>query len=122
MSETKQCLACGKEFKPCNTCIKTIDEMYQWRRVVCCMEHFNYHMPIIQYTRGQISKAEAKETLTQAINNFGEIEFADNVKAIANEILAEEKKSSKKSSKVIETEPVVTDEVSEATEDYNLEF
>lgn len=95
MAETKNCLVCGKEFKPCNTCVKGADELYRWRRVVCSREHFDYHLPIIEYIRGKITKTEARKELKQAIDTYGEIEFADNIKAVVKEILAEEKKSKK---------------------------
>lgn len=85
----KNCLVCGKEFKTCNTCQKSVDEMFQWRRVVCCPEHFSYHMPIIQYSRGKIDKNTARNELQSAIENYGNIEFCDNVKGIVGEILAD---------------------------------
>ena len=90
------CLVCGKEVEQCHTCNKNVDEMLQWRRVVCCPEHFAFHLPIIQYVRGQISKAEAKAELDKAIKDYGEIDFADNIKSIVAEIMAEEKKVVKK--------------------------
>lgn len=86
----KNCLVCGKEFKACNTCQKGVDEMFQWRRVVCCPEHFSYHMPIIQYSRGKINKETARKELQSAIDTYGNIEFCDNVKGIVGEILAED--------------------------------
>lgn len=86
----RDCLVCGKSFKACNTCKKDIDEMLQWRRVVCCPEHFLYHMPIIQYSRGKINKETARNELQSAIDTYGNIEFCDNVKGIVGEILAED--------------------------------
>ena len=109
MTNTKNCLVCGKEFKPCSTCAGTTNDMYNWRKVVCCREHFYYHVPIIDYIRKQVSKADAKRDLTKAIQDFGEIEFADNIKSIAEEILAEEKKP-KKLAKVITNTEVVSDD------------
>lgn len=108
MANMKNCLVCGKEFKPCNTCSKSIGDMYNWRRVVCCREHFYYHVPIIEYIRKGISKSEARKELTQAIQDYGEVEFADNIKSVVEEILAEDKKS-KKSTKVIINNYVVDD-------------
>lgn len=86
----KNCLVCGKEFKACNTCQKGVDEVFQWRRVVCCPEHFSYHIPIIQYSRGKIDKATARYELKNAIDTYGNIEFSDNVKGIVNEIFTED--------------------------------
>lgn len=90
MSNIKNCLVCGKEFKPCNTCQKGVDEMFQWRRVVCCPEHFLYHMPIIQYTRGKIDKAAARKDLQSAIDTYGNIEFCNNIKSIVDDILSKD--------------------------------
>lgn len=112
--ETKNCLVCGKEFTPCNTCNKNLDEMLQWRRVVCCAEHFSYHLPIISYIRGKISKEEARNDLTQAIELYGEIEFTDNIKFVADEILKVEKKKTKK--KEIVVDEIVAEEVVSANE------
>lgn len=104
------CLVCGKLFEQCHTCNKNIDEMLQWRRVVCCPEHFTYHLPIIQYVRKQITKTEAKAELSKAIADYGEIEFADNIKSVVAEILAEEKKpKSKKKTAVVDEPTVVND-------------
>lgn len=86
----RDCLVCGKSFKVCNTCRKDIDEMFQWRRVVCCHEHFSYHMPIIQYARGKIDKGTARNELQNAIDTYGNIEFSDNVKGIVDEIFADD--------------------------------
>lgn len=91
MEIIKHCLVCGKEFKACNTCQKNISEMLQWRRVVCCPEHFAYHLPIIEFHNGIINKATAKKELQEAIDTYGTIEFCENVKGIAEEILAEDK-------------------------------
>lgn len=106
----RNCLVCGKEFVPCNSCNKNVDEALQWRRVVCCPEHFVYHLPVIQYVRKQIAKAEAKTELDKAINDYGEIEFADNIKPVVAEILAEEKKSKSKKKTAIVDEPIVESE------------
>lgn len=103
----KNCLVCGKLFEQCHTCNKNIDEMFQWRRVVCCPEHFAYHLPIIEYVRGQISKAEAKAQLDKAIKDYGEIDFADNIKAVVAEIMAEDKKPKPKKKATVVDEPVV---------------
>ena len=96
---TKKCLVCGKEFKACNTCNKNIGENLQWRRVVCCPEHLSYHMPIISYVNGRMSKEDAKAELEYAIKLYGNIEFCDNIKAVVQEILAD-KKASKKNNNV----------------------
>ena len=114
------CLVCGKEFEQCHTCNKMVDEMYQWRRVVCCPEHFSYHLPIIQYVRKQISKAEAKAELDKAIKDYGEIDFADNIKSVVAEIMAEEKKPKSKKKTAVVDEPVVETE-SEYIENGSLE-
>ena len=104
------CLVCGKEFEQCHTCNKNIDEMYQWRRVVCCPEHFSYHLPVIQYVRKQITKTEAKAELSKAIEDYGEIEFVDNIKSVVVEILAEEKKPKSKKKTAVVDEPAIENE------------
>lgn len=98
----KKCLVCGKEFKACNTCNKNIDENLQWRRVVCCPEHFAYHLPIIMYVNGKMGKAEAKEELELAIKTYGNIPFCDNIKEVVKEIMVD-----KKSNKKIIGEPII---------------
>ncbi len=85
----KSCLVCGKKFKVCNTCMKNIPEELQWRRVVCCPQHFAYHLPVIRYIRNEIDKNEAKSELKNAVEAFGEIEFVDNIKPIVEEILSD---------------------------------
>lgn len=89
MDTYRDCLVCGKSFKVCNTCQKDTDEMFQWRRVVCCPEHFQYHVPIIQYVRGKIDKETAKNDLQLAIEQYGEIDFRDDIKDVVAEILKE---------------------------------
>ena len=88
----KNCLVCGKEFKPCNTCVSGANDIYNWKKVTCCREHHDYLLPIIEYNRHEISKNEAKKQLEKAINEYGNITFADNIAGLANEILAEDKK------------------------------
>ncbi len=85
----RNCMVCGKRFKICNTCLKSMPEELQWRRVVCCSQHFAYHLPIIRYVRKEISRDNAKAELQHAITTFGEIEFAENIKSVVNEILAD---------------------------------
>lgn len=87
----RECLVCGKEFEACNTCLKGVPENLQWRRVVCCREHFAYHMPIILYVRKVMSKDEAKKELQEAIDNFGNVDFCSNIKDVVDEILADER-------------------------------
>lgn len=106
MAEKKQCAVCNKEFTPCSRCLGKSNngELLQWRRVVCCPEHFSFHLPIINYVRKNIDKETAKKELQTAIKYYGEVEFNDNVKRVIDEIMAEP---------VAETvdESVVVDEV-----------
>lgn len=101
MELKKQCSVCKKMFVPCSSCEKLQvffnDEAYQWRKVVCCPEHFYYHLPIIEYSRGVIDKKTAKERLTETIERTGKIDFNNNVSGIVQEILSEsdDKTSSK---------------------------
>lgn len=87
MDTYRDCLVCGKSFKICRTCRKDIDEVYQWRRVVCCPEHFAFHIPIIDYIRGNIDKETAKSDLEKVISQYGEIEFCDDIKPVVVEIM-----------------------------------
>lgn len=93
MEIIRHCLVCGKEFKACNTCQQNTPETLQWRRVVCCPAHFAYHIPIIMYHNGEYSKDKARTELQNAIDAYGDIEYCDNVKAIVDEILADDVKS-----------------------------
>lgn len=90
----KQCLVCDNLFEVCQSCDKQSiffkDSMYQWRKVVCCPEHFHYHIIIIEYVRKEIDKTTAKSRLQEIIKDYGMIEFNDNVKGIVNEILADD--------------------------------
>ncbi len=85
----RNCMVCGKQFKICNACLKSMPEELQWRRVVCCPQHFAFHLPIIRYSRKQITREEAKAELTNAINAFGTVEFARDITPIVNEILTD---------------------------------
>lgn len=91
MTEKKQCSVCNKEFSPCDKCLKHSgnSEIVQWRRVVCCPEHFSFHLPIINYVRKNIDKETAKKELQTAIKYYGEPDFNDNVKYVVDEIMAE---------------------------------
>lgn len=84
----KNYMVCGKQFKVCNTCHKNIPEELQWRRVVCCPQHFAFHLPIIRYSRHQISKQEANAELQNAIEKYGIPEFAKDIQSVVNEILS----------------------------------
>lgn len=87
MSSTyRNCMVCGKEFKVCNTCVNRSAPQIQWRQVVCCREHFAYHMPIIQYVRHIIDKDEAKQELNYAFNEYGYVNFAEEIKPVVSEI------------------------------------
>lgn len=92
MELKKQCSICKKEFTPCNSCDKLSiffnDIAYQWRKVVCCIDHFYYHLPIINYSRGQIQKNEARKQLLDCIDKYGEVDFNDNVLKIVEDILS----------------------------------
>lgn len=93
MSKKIRCAVCNNLFEPCEKCLKlspVYGEINQWKRVVCCPEHFMYHMPIIQYVRGKISKDEAKKDLQMVIDKYGMIDFNDNVKGIVDEILCDD--------------------------------
>lgn len=72
----------------CNTCLKSMPEELQWRRVCCCAKHFAFHLPIIRYVRHEIDKDTAKAELQKAVTNFGEVEYADNIKKTVAEILS----------------------------------
>ncbi len=85
----RDCAVCGKRFKICNTCIKSVPEELQWRRVVCCPQHFAYYLPVIRYVRHEISKDEARVELERAVANFGEINYRSDIKSIVDEIFSE---------------------------------
>lgn len=90
MTNAKNCLVCGKQFVPCNTCLKNVPEEMQWKKVVCCEEHFAYHLPVILYVRNKIDKATANADLTNAINKYGKIQFTDNIQPVVDEILKDD--------------------------------
>lgn len=120
MEIIRHCLVCGKEFKACNTCQQNIPETLQWRRVVCCPAHFAYHIPIIMYHNGEYNKDKARTELQNAIDAYGNIEYCDNVKAIVDEILADDIKLESETDvdniKVSETN-IVNDNVNEIIQD-----
>ena len=113
-------LVCGKEFKACNTCQQNIPETLQWRRVVCCPAHFAYHIPIIMYHNGEYNKDKARTELQNAIDAYGNIEYCDNVKAIVDEIFADDIKLESETDvdniKISETN-IVNDNVNEIVQD-----
>ena len=81
----KECQVCGAKYKGCNFCEQQ-NQFLTWRSVVCKPEHFAYHIPIISYIRKQISKEQAKEDLLNAEKMYGEIEYAENIKDVVNDI------------------------------------
>ncbi|MCM1167424.1 MAG: hypothetical protein NC401_15565 [Ruminococcus sp.] len=83
------CMVCGKRFKACGTCHSSAPEELQWRRVVCCPQHFAFHLPIIRYVRKEIGKENARETLENAFRNYGEVEFTNDIRAVVDEILSD---------------------------------
>lgn len=91
MTEKRQCAVCNKEFTPCSRCLGKLNnnEILQWRRVVCCPEHFSFHLPIINYVRKNIDKETAKKELQTAFKYYGDVDFNDNVKRVVDEIMAE---------------------------------
>ena len=80
----KQCGVCKKQFKPCNDCPSTA---YSWRKTVCCPEHSDAFIAVIEYSRGLKTKEDAKKVLKGLV-----IDYNDSVKAIVDEIIAEPKK------------------------------
>ena len=120
MEIIRHCLVCGKEFKACNTCQQNIPETLQWLRVVCCPAHFAYHIPIIMYHNGEYSKDKARAKLQNAIDTHGNIEYCDNVKAIVDEIFADDIKLESETDvdniKISETN-IVNDNVNEIIQD-----
>ncbi len=85
----RNCMVCGKRFKSCGVCHKTIPEHLQWRRVVCCPQHFAFHLPIIRYVRKEISKSEARTELENAVKNYGEIEYTEDIRSVVDEIFSD---------------------------------
>lgn len=82
----KECQVCKKTFEPCSTC----HQFNGWRAVVCCPEHYAFHIPIISYVRNKITKEQAKIELGKAIDMYGMIDFNDNILNIVNEILSDD--------------------------------
>lgn len=122
MAEYRDCLVCGKSFEICNHCSKVLPEEMQWRRVVCCPEHFSYHEPIILYVRKKIDKVTAKNDLQSAIDRYGKIDFCDNIKSVVTEIMTEDvvptkQKKKSKIETVIEEKTSEKEEVFESTEE-----
>lgn len=96
MDTYKECLVCGKLFKVCKTCIKGVDENYQWKKVVCCHDHFNYHIPIIDYKRSNRTETDrkvAREELERVTAIYGEIEYSDEIKPLVAEIMGTDNKT-----------------------------
>lgn len=85
----RNCMVCGKKFKICSTCQRNMPEELQWRRVVCCPQHFSFHLPIIRYARKEISREQAREDLSRAFAAHGNVEFSENVKSIVDEIFSD---------------------------------
>lgn len=84
----KNCSVCGAEFEPCRSCNDKTSDNTQWRRVVCCPEHFSFHITLIDYIRKKISKQQAADELKEAIRKYGDVKFTDSMKPIVAEILS----------------------------------
>lgn len=94
MAEKKRCMVCNKEFTPCSRCSGSISgingvDLKPWRQVVCCPEHYSFHVTLNKYVRGTIDKETAGKELRTAIRYYGEVDYNDNVKHLAEEIMAE---------------------------------
>ena len=92
-----ECLLCGDKFPYCGHCT---DEREDWREVACSWAHFSYFKPIIEYTRGILTKNEAKARLMEAQDIFGKVKMKPSIMKVFNEItyvapIAEKKKSKK---------------------------
>lgn len=83
---TKRCLVCGKEYEACKSCNE--HGGMNWRNVCCCREHFAYHIPIIAYYNKTMPLEIAYKQLISAIEQYGEIEFCDNIEGVVTEILS----------------------------------
>jgi hypothetical protein len=94
----KECQVCGAKYKGCNFCEQQ-NQFLAWRSVVCKPEHFAYHIPIIAYVRNQMTKEEAKKELLAAEKEYGEIEYADNIRNIVAKIKGTNKLQKSKISK-----------------------
>lgn len=87
MEMIKECAVCKNKFKPCQSCDGSV---VQWRRVVCCPEHFNPHMTLIAFRDSVIDEETAKKELEDVIQRIGQIDFNDNVKGLLDKIYVEE--------------------------------
>lgn len=92
MKIKKQCLVCNNFFEPCDC----ENEALGWRKVVCCKEHFLYLLPVIEYTRKQKSKEEAR----QELSCLPPIEYNDNTKKVVDEIMEEDIPEEKQTEKL----------------------
>lgn len=90
----KRCQVCGNEYPACSYC-EEYGEGYSWRTVVCCREHFLFHLPIIQYIRHKMPKGEAKEQLTLAEEKYGKIDYLPEIQKVVNEIFSVDKPKKK---------------------------
>lgn len=81
----KECLVCGKTYEACAFC-DSQSVFYAWRSVVCSPEHFAYHVPIIGFIRGQISKEQACSELADAERKYGTLDYADDIKDVVKDI------------------------------------
>ena len=81
---TRKCLVCGKEFVPCASCAG--DELLSWRRVVCCAEHFSFHLAMVEYSRGAISASQALEDIRECEELYGKPDYCGSAKKQIDEI------------------------------------
>ncbi len=56
------CRACGKHYYACDPCDQRLGK--SWRATYCCEEHREAYQVLIAYVRGGMTKAEAKEALS----------------------------------------------------------
>ena len=99
----KECGVCKKQFEPCNDCSKTA---YSWRKTVCCSEHSDPFIAILEFSRNLRTKESAKKVL----RNF-KIDYNDTVKPIVDKIMSEPKKQEVKVGIKTEVETEVKTEV-----------
>ena len=107
--EMSECLLCGTKYEVCKFCTQ-VKRYTPWRQMCDSSRHFQINMIVLDYRKGILKAAEAKEQLEQLKVTVDEIKtFVPSVQETLLPIF-ETQKSNRKAQKKTDTQENIADE------------